>query len=281
MSRTVLDIAIVGAGTAGSASALFLSRLGHRVTLYERVAEPQPVGAGIVLQPTGLAVLKALGLDAPVLQRAHRIDRLHVATPSGRTVVDLTYRVLSDALFGLGVHRGVLFETLFHAARAASGVTTITGVDLEDFVEGPAGVLLLERGTRRAHGPHELVVVCNGARSSLRDDTAHHKVVERYPWGALWALVPDPERRVRGVLKQVVRGTGRMTGLLPTGLGPRGDVPLVSFFFSLRADAVDAFRAGDFEAWRRGVEADYPETAHFLAHLAGPATCSLPSTTTS
>lgn len=270
VSRAVLDIAVVGAGTAGSASALFLSRLGHRMTLYERVAEPRPVGAGIVLQPTGLAVLRALGLDAPVLSRAHRIERLRVTTPTGRSVVDLTYRVLSEAMFGLGLHRGVLFETLFHAARAAPGVTTVTGVDLEDLVEGPGGVVLLERGTRRRHGPHELVVVCNGARSSLRDDTAHHKVVERYPWGALWALVPDPEGRVRGELHQVVRGTGRMTGLLPTGLGPSGDVPLVSFFFSLRADRLDAFRGGDFEAWRRGVEADFPATAPFLAHLSGP-----------
>lgn len=270
MRHAVLDIAVVGAGTAGSASALLLSRLGHRVTLYERVAEPRPVGAGIVLQPTGLAVLRALGLDAPVLARAHRIDRLRVTTPKGRSVVDLTYRVLSEQLFGLGLHRGVLFETLFDAARAAPGVTTVTGIDLEDLVEGPGGVMLLERGTRRRHGPHELVVVCNGARSSLRDDTAHHKVVKRYPWGALWALVPDASGRVRGELHQVVRGTGRMTGLLPTGLGPSGDVPLVSFFFSLRADRIDAFRAGDFEAWRRGVEADFPATAPFLAALDGP-----------
>ncbi len=40
-----LDVAIVGAGTAGSAAALFLARAGHRVTVYERVAAPGPVGA--------------------------------------------------------------------------------------------------------------------------------------------------------------------------------------------------------------------------------------------
>ena len=65
-----LDVAIIGAGTAGSAAALLLARAGHQVTVYERVATPGPVGAGISLQPTGQAVLARLGLLAPILARA-------------------------------------------------------------------------------------------------------------------------------------------------------------------------------------------------------------------
>ena len=57
-----LEIGIIGAGTAGSAAALFLSRDGHKVTLFERVSEPRAIGAGIVLQPSGMSVLAALGL---------------------------------------------------------------------------------------------------------------------------------------------------------------------------------------------------------------------------
>lgn len=37
-----MKIAIIGAGTAGCASALFLSRAGHDVTLFERVPNPVP-----------------------------------------------------------------------------------------------------------------------------------------------------------------------------------------------------------------------------------------------
>ena len=66
---TPLDVGIVGCGTAGQAAALFLARAGHRVTLYERVTEPGPVGAGIISQPSGMAVLAELGLLAPVLAR--------------------------------------------------------------------------------------------------------------------------------------------------------------------------------------------------------------------
>ncbi len=56
-----LSVGVIGCGTAGSAAALFLARAGHAVTLYERVAVPGPAGAGIVLQPSGMAALAALG----------------------------------------------------------------------------------------------------------------------------------------------------------------------------------------------------------------------------
>ncbi|MFZ1681270.1 MAG: FAD-dependent oxidoreductase, partial [Rhizobiaceae bacterium] len=52
-----MDIAIAGAGPAGLATALFLRRDGHRVTLFERFAEPRPIGSGLIVQPTGQKVL--------------------------------------------------------------------------------------------------------------------------------------------------------------------------------------------------------------------------------
>lgn len=60
-----LDIAIVGCGISGLAAALLLHRQGHRVTLYERLEALRPVGSGLMVQPTGLAVLAKLGLAPP------------------------------------------------------------------------------------------------------------------------------------------------------------------------------------------------------------------------
>ncbi|HZV38806.1 MAG TPA: NAD(P)-binding protein, partial [Pseudoxanthomonas sp.] len=57
-----LDIAIVGYGTGGQAAALLLQRDGHRVRVFERVPDPGPVGAGFLLQPTGLQALWRMGL---------------------------------------------------------------------------------------------------------------------------------------------------------------------------------------------------------------------------
>jgi 2-polyprenyl-6-methoxyphenol hydroxylase-like FAD-dependent oxidoreductase len=61
-------------------------------------------------------------------------------------------------------------------------------------------------------------------------------------------------------LYQVVDGTRRMVGALPTGLGPgEGSGPKrVSVFYSLRADRVDAWRARGFDAFKRELLAFMP-----------------------
>lgn len=266
-----LDVAVVGTGTVGSASALFLARQGHRVTVYERVPEPTTLGAGIMLQPTGMAVLRALGLENDVVPRGDVIDTLTVQTAAGRKVMELEYGQLQRGLYGVGLHRGVLFDVLYRAAAKEPGVTLCAGVDVEDlhvFRDGTHAIV--ERGTRKKLGRHDLVVVANGARSSLRDDTAFVKRVDRYPWGALWAIVPDDANRFTGRLFQVVRGTHRLIGLLPTGHGPDGGSRMVSFFFSIRGDRLPAFREGDFEQWKAGVLEDVPESAPVLQQLAAP-----------
>jgi 2-polyprenyl-6-methoxyphenol hydroxylase-like FAD-dependent oxidoreductase len=233
-----LDVGIVGCGTAGPAAALFLARQGHRVTLYERVADPGPVGAGIILQPSGMAVLAELGLLAPVLARGARLDGLRCVNAQQRTVVDLRYRDLGDGWFGLGLHRGALFETLFGAVRTRPEIALKTGVDV------------------RAHerrGDHELWVLCDGARSSLRDGSPLVRRTARYPWGALWFVADDPEHRFQRELFQVVNGTRRMLGLLPTGTVAAGGTSKVSLFWSIRCDQVDRFRAGDLASWKAEV----------------------------
>ena len=52
-----LRIAVAGGGPAGLAAALMLHRAGHEVTIFERFERPQPLGSGLMIQPTGLAVL--------------------------------------------------------------------------------------------------------------------------------------------------------------------------------------------------------------------------------
>ena len=54
-------IAIVGSGMAGTMAAALLARAGHAVTLFERAPRVGPVGAGLLLQPSGQAVLRRAG----------------------------------------------------------------------------------------------------------------------------------------------------------------------------------------------------------------------------
>src|SRR4029078_12534499 len=116
--------------TAGPAAALLLARAGHRVTVYERVAEPGPVGAGILLQPTGQAVLARLGLLERVRARAAPVERLLCQRVSGRAVVDLRYQEIGTAV-GRGSSTGVLFEALLSALRDEPGIALELGCDVD------------------------------------------------------------------------------------------------------------------------------------------------------
>src|SRR6187402_3745467 len=113
-----LRIAIVGCGTAGPAAAVLLKRLGHDVVLFERAEECKAVGAGFLLQPPGMDVLKELGILDEVLAHAAKVDRLHVLNADGDTLLDLNYHELGQGSFGAGLHRPVLLHHLIRAMLA-------------------------------------------------------------------------------------------------------------------------------------------------------------------
>lgn len=266
--KTPLRVGIVGAGTAGTAAGLLLARAGHQVTLYEKVPEPGPVGAGIVLQPTGQSVLERLGLLPGVLERGARIDRLRCITGAGREVFHLDYRPLGPDRFGLGLHRGVLFSTLLRAAQEQAHLEVRCGVDVTEALDDTDDVVL-ETADGERHGPHDLVVIADGARSQLRRGGRVPYLERPYAWGALWHIAADPDQIYSGELLQILRGTRFMLGLLPSGRGPEPDSPpQVSLFFSLRADRLAAFRAGDLSAWKRTILEHEPRAGFVLDRLA-------------
>jgi 2-polyprenyl-6-methoxyphenol hydroxylase-like FAD-dependent oxidoreductase len=239
-----LRVAVVGAGTAGCATALFLARAGHAVELFEQAAEPGPVGAGILLQPTGVSVLERLGVHEEVLDNGAPVRRLRCRTASGRTLLDLSYDVLGPGVHGVGLHRGTLFEALFRPL-AEAGVEVRTGRR----IGGPAEVL---------DAGFDLVVAADGARSALR---AADGRVRAYPWGALWFI---GERRdlAPDMLDQVVDGTRFLAGVLPTG---RHDA---SVFFSVPAARPFEPVEGGLDAWRADLERRHPAAAAVAAQVA-------------
>ena len=250
MDLAGLDVGVIGLGTAGMASGILLAEAGASVTLYERVAEPGAVGAGIVLQPTGLAVLHRLGLAERLLRMGHPIARLVADTHRGRRLFDLAYGAVDPQLTGLGMHRGTLFTALWERLRALPGATVRCGVDVVDVASEGEAVVPLAAGGERL-GSHAVVVVANGARSGLRASAAlPRSSAAPYPWGALWYTGPLDAAIPSHTLTQVVRGTERMVGLLPMGRGPKDTEEQVTLYWSIRCDRVDAFYGGDLAAWK-------------------------------
>ncbi len=273
MSAKRLDVGVIGCGTAGPAAALFLARAGHAVTIYERVPEPKPIGAGIILQPTGQAVLARLGLADWVIGRGHRLDGLTVDRHRRGKLLDLAYADVDPGLFGVGLHRGVLFQALFRAVLA-DRIPLVLGVACDRLERvRDRYVVVDDQGER--YGAHDLIVIADGARSRLRDELGLTRRADPYPWGALWFIAKDPDEVFTGKLFQVVDGTRRMLGLLPSGLGPeegRDDdhIPEVSLYWSLAARELDAFRADGFDAWRAEIREMMPEAGFVLDAIASP-----------
>lgn len=258
-----MRIGIVGYGTAGQAAALLLTRDGHRVEVFERAPVLGPVGAGFLLQPTGLSVLWQLGLLDAALTHGARITRLYGQNAQGRAVMDMRYRELDGRFFGLGMQRGALFELLDRAwregRRVHCGVRIVT-------VDAQRGVL--RGGDGNEHGPFDLVIVADGAASQLRGTVAPPKLDRPYPWGAQWCLVDRAGWRWNDELQQRYVGARRMIGMLPVGSRPGDATERLSFFWSLPTAALDdALVEPD---WRRDVAAVWPEAGDALRNTAVP-----------
>lgn len=260
-----LRVAVVGYGTGGQATAVLLSRDGHRVEVFERAPQPGPVGAGFLLQPVGQSVLWTVGLLDAALQHGRRIAALYGETPAGRTVMDMRYADLDTRLFGLGLQRGALFELLDSAwtiDRQLHASVRIVDVDAE------RGAVIDERGTR--HGGFDLVVVADGAASQLRGRVASPRLDRPYPWGAQWCLVPANDWRHADVLQQRYVGARRMAGMLPVGTRPGDAVPRLSFFWSVPTTELDRVDV-DAATWRDDVARVWPEALATLDGLDAPA----------
>ncbi|MCP4561018.1 MAG: FAD-dependent monooxygenase [Bosea sp.] len=269
MSRS-LTIAIIGCGTAGLAAALLLERAGHTVTLVERFGEPQPLGSGLILQPSGLAVLDALGLAAPLIAAGSRIDRLFgLNAVTGSVVLDVRYAALKRERFGVGIHRAALFRTLFAAVRKRP-VAIETGIEIDD-IDAAGDKVSLAAANGRRIGPFDLVVDASGTRSPLLGHAARPATRVPLSYGALWANVPlagtDFDRHA---LEQRYRRASVMVGVLPIGRPGGEPEPQAALFWSLKADALDAWRSARLAAWKAEVERVWPATAPLLDHIAAP-----------
>ena len=257
-------IAVVGAGPAGLAAALMLARQGRRVVVHERFEQAHPVGAGFMLQPTGLAVLDRLDLTPRIEALAQPIDHIFGREARrGRVVLDIRYDDLHRPRPALGVHRATLFEVL-HEACLKAGVAFETG---REIVAAQDGWLIDAAGRRE--GPFDLVIDASGARSRIA--AAHGARPHGLAWGALWSTTPWPGAPFdETALQQVYRGASKMVGVLPVGRLPGDARRLATFFWSLRADDHDRWRAAGLEAWKAEVRAMWPETAPILETIVDP-----------
>lgn len=258
-----LEIAIAGAGIGGLASAAFLARAGHNVRVFDQFDAPMPMGSGLMLQQTGLAVLALLGLREDIDALGSKIARLWGLTHvTGRPVLDVRYDKWRAGLYGLGVQRALLFDKLLQAAKA-SGATLVPSMAIAS-ADGQLGTLVTLYG--ETLGPFDLVIDSLGVRSPLTRAPKRD-----LPYGALWATLPWPENSKfdASALEQRYERASKMAGVMASGRMVAGGPETLTYFWSIRADAEANWRAAPLDIWKAEAEALWPETRLLLDQITG------------
>ena len=153
------DVAIVGAGPAGAAAALYLARQGRSVLVFDRRSLPGDKPCGEGLMPRGSRVLAELGLLAPLRARGAPLINgvAFSAGGSGEAFSPFPYEP------GIGVRRSILEALLVERLRAQPLIDlrdscAVTAIDYE--------TLTLSAHNRRVSA--RALIVADGLRSPLR-----------------------------------------------------------------------------------------------------------------
>ncbi|MEV3935805.1 NAD(P)/FAD-dependent oxidoreductase [Glycomyces sp. NPDC049804] len=153
---------VVGAGVAGLASAIVLSRLGWRVALLERRERLKGENLGMVLWASGVRALRALGVDALLDASGTPVDRFEIRSEE-RLSSSFAAAMLGadDGTPSVMVHTAMLYEALVSRLGDSVEVHPATQVDRIDLVDLAAG-----DASRRWDA--DLVVAADGIDSPTR-----------------------------------------------------------------------------------------------------------------
>lgn len=161
-----LEVIVAGAGTAGASAALLLARRGARVRVFEKVATPRAVGAGIAIAPNGAAVLRGLGLGEDLERLGCRLRGVRVTDAHERTLLDPPEELTSAAGGLLMLHRAGLQALLFDALQAEPNVELHLGSEVVD--ADPSGAVGVQSADERTRHHADLVIGADGVHSRLR-----------------------------------------------------------------------------------------------------------------
>lgn len=158
------DIAIVGAGPAGTLAATILAGAGLKVRLFDRARFPRHKLCGDTLNPGALDVLRRHMEIGPLIATSDAIDGMLLTGPGGVRVRGEYGRGLA----GRSVMRKVLDSWLLERAVAA-GAQFEEGVAIRDLATTAnrvTGVVAALNGEATTH-PAKIVIAADGRRSTI------------------------------------------------------------------------------------------------------------------
>ncbi|CAL9094056.1 unnamed protein product [Musa textilis] len=207
------EVAIVGAGIAGLATAVGLKRVGLPSLVLEKSPELRSTGAALTLFPNAWRALEALGVAHKLTPLYHAIERSRVTDLSSGTTREVPFSRTNRGDTGIrSVHRKALLEAL--AEELEPGTirfsSKITSIDQEG--SSPLTALHLDDGSVIKA---KVVIGCDGV----------HSVVAR--WLGLAEAIDSGRSAIRGlavfpeghelITNEALQylGDGKRAGLVP------------------------------------------------------------------
>ena len=170
---TQCDVLIVGAGPTGLVLALWLTKLGVRVRIVDKTAEPGTTSRALAVQARTLELYRQLDLTEAVVARGHKVPAVNLWV-KGEATARISFGSVGEGLtpypflhiFPQDQHERLLIERL-----QVLGVTVERRIELIRFANEQNGV------TARLRGPdgqeHDCaanyIAGCDGARSIVRE----------------------------------------------------------------------------------------------------------------
>ena len=136
------DVAIIGAGPAGSSAAIQLAAKGYSVALLDKEQFPREKLCGDFLNPVNWPMLRELKVERAVLARPHeKISTFYFTSFSGADAEIPLPASRDEALVGLGLRRFDLDYVLLQRAKSL-GVTVRDGWKPRELDRRPGGWML-------------------------------------------------------------------------------------------------------------------------------------------
>ncbi|MCV7420452.1 FAD-dependent monooxygenase [Mycobacterium yunnanensis] len=241
-----MDILVSGAGMAGLAAGVNLSRAGHDVAIVERAQHLRVNGSPIDIRGESLTVARDMGiLQDIVARRVDMTQRACFVDGEGHRVADLPFSEIDDSPDDTEIPR----EDLAHVLRnaLAPSVPVTFGESIGDLRDDGRGVDVLFASGARAR--YDLVVGADGLHSATRRLVfgPEHEFIRHL--GFYTALAAFPNHHPSDAPNPVYNFPGHMAAILTYR-----DVALTALTF--RSPWID-YDYHDLDAQRRILTAEF------------------------
>ncbi|HWX31690.1 MAG TPA: FAD-dependent oxidoreductase [Steroidobacteraceae bacterium] len=234
------DVLIVGSGPTGLVLALWLTKLGVKVRIIDKTAEPGTTSRALGIQARTLELYRQLDLTDAVLKLGHKVPAVNLWV-KGEPATRLSFeRIGSDLtpysflhIFPQDQHERLLIERL-----EALGISVERRTELVSFTDEGERVIARLRGPEGQEETCEASYIagCDGARSTVRETTG-----TGFPGGTYRQLfyVADVEAAGRALDGELHADLDEADFLAVFPLAGKGRARLIGTVRDERADHAD------------------------------------------